>query len=414
MPARACAPGRSVRTYPTVEHYFQASKALDRDAHDRIANYPTPHDAKRAGRRAALRPDWEEVKEDVMTTALRAKFSAEPLRSKLLATGQRPIIEESRPDPGRGARRDGERWHGANRLGILLMQVRDELAARARHRRRAAQPDAMSDGRSDDVIQALRRGKPAFFCRIHPAARLPDIAASGGLLSCASRIERSDRWGNNAYLGEHFGCCSFMPHWGVFDHFRDEESALLLFDAAWLAALPGARLSPHNTATADARSYLAGDSTTTLDTLRHCRSNPRDAEVLVPEAVPLDGLRYVVFCDGDARGAWWRVIAPALPATAQARVNGDLGGYRLPNDLNITTRHRPALPGLDRRRGLALHTSPVPVDGTVDLEDVLDEWDDEASDEPADVFDTLYAGPRDFADFVDWPLDDDESLYADD
>jgi ribA/ribD-fused uncharacterized protein len=123
-------PDGQFRTYPTVEHYFQASKALDREVHDRVADAPTPRDAKRAGRRVALRPDWEQVKEDVMATALRAKFSAEPLRSRLLATGQRPIIEESRHDLEWGARRDGGRWYGANRLGILLMHVRDELAAK--------------------------------------------------------------------------------------------------------------------------------------------------------------------------------------------------------------------------------------------------------------------------------------------
>lgn len=117
------------RIYASVEHYFQASKALGRGTHDRIADAATPGDAKRAGRGAPLRADWELVKEDVMMAALRAKFTVEPFRSKLLATAERPIIEESRHDLEWGARRDGERWHGRNRLGALLMQARAELAA---------------------------------------------------------------------------------------------------------------------------------------------------------------------------------------------------------------------------------------------------------------------------------------------
>jgi ribA/ribD-fused uncharacterized protein len=122
-------PDGECRTYASVEHYFQASKALGRETHDRIADTPTPRDAKRAGRGAPLRADWELVKEQVMVAALRAKFTAEPLRSKLLATGRRPIIEESKHDLEWGARHDGARWHGRNRLGALLMRIRDELAA---------------------------------------------------------------------------------------------------------------------------------------------------------------------------------------------------------------------------------------------------------------------------------------------
>src|SRR4051794_18106428 len=110
---------------------------------------------------------------------------------------------------------------------------------------------------STDVIDVIRADGPACVCHITPASRLPDIAASGALLSCVRRRETSVRWGGNADLGEDLVCCGFRPHWGVLHrHFRDEESVILLFDAASVAAMPGARLSPRNTATTGARRYM--------------------------------------------------------------------------------------------------------------------------------------------------------------
>jgi N-glycosidase YbiA len=117
-----------LRPYASVEHYFQAAKAMTVEDHDEIADQPTPKDAKARGRKARLRPDWEDVKVDVMLTALRAKFSEEPFRRRLLGTAPRPIIEESRHDEEWGARRTPDGWHGSNLLGQLLMRVRDEIA----------------------------------------------------------------------------------------------------------------------------------------------------------------------------------------------------------------------------------------------------------------------------------------------
>src|SRR4051794_41057048 len=82
------------RTYDTVEHFFQACKARSLEDHLRIASSEHPKAAKLAGRRVALRDDWEETKYAVMLTALRAKFSTDPLRGKLLATGDRVIAED--------------------------------------------------------------------------------------------------------------------------------------------------------------------------------------------------------------------------------------------------------------------------------------------------------------------------------
>lgn len=113
-------------TWPTTEHYFQAMKFEDAGLRDRIRAAPGPGDAARMGRRfPGLREDWEEAKEAVMMDALRAKFTQhERLRRMLLDTGDAELVEHTRNDFYWA---DGGDGTGRNRLGVLLMQLRDEL-----------------------------------------------------------------------------------------------------------------------------------------------------------------------------------------------------------------------------------------------------------------------------------------------
>ncbi|MCE5279465.1 MAG: NADAR family protein [Planctomycetaceae bacterium] len=113
--------------WPTSEHYFQAQKFPRTEHAVRIRQTPSPMIAARLGRsrRVPIRPDWEQVKDAVMLAALRAKFSQHPdLREMLLATGEARIVERAKKDRYWG---DGGDGSGRNRLGELLMQVRDEL-----------------------------------------------------------------------------------------------------------------------------------------------------------------------------------------------------------------------------------------------------------------------------------------------
>lgn len=119
------------KTYATNEHYYQACKATawsDLD-HEAIRRLPTPREAKNRGQTIPLRPDWEEVKDDVMLKGLRAKFApGSDLAAKLLATGDAVLIEgNTHGDRYWGTVWDGTEWVGKNVLGKLLMQVRDEL-----------------------------------------------------------------------------------------------------------------------------------------------------------------------------------------------------------------------------------------------------------------------------------------------
>jgi ribA/ribD-fused uncharacterized protein len=110
--------------YRSVEHAYMAAKTLDQSLRNQIRSFDKPGDVKRFCRTITLREDWEEVKFSVMLDLVRQKFYIEPLKSKLLETGDAELIE-------------GNTWgdiywgvcrgKGQNNLGKILMQVRSEL-----------------------------------------------------------------------------------------------------------------------------------------------------------------------------------------------------------------------------------------------------------------------------------------------
>lgn len=72
-----------------------------------------------------LRPDWEQVKDDIMRRAVIRKFQTHAdIREVLLATGDELIIENSPIDYYWGCGADGS---GKNMLGQILMEVREFL-----------------------------------------------------------------------------------------------------------------------------------------------------------------------------------------------------------------------------------------------------------------------------------------------
>lgn len=118
-------------TVTTVEHGFQMAKTNNISQKMCISYASLPARAKKLGRKATLRPDWDEIKLDVMEKLLRQKFS-DPVLMGMLVDIEGEIIEHNR-------------WHdnywgkcvcqqcrfrypdGAeNHLGKLLMQLRDE------------------------------------------------------------------------------------------------------------------------------------------------------------------------------------------------------------------------------------------------------------------------------------------------
>lgn len=108
----------------TSESAFQMMKTLDLDLRRKIGK-SHPSQAKRAGRHVPLRPDWEQVKDQVMYEIVLAKFSQnEDAKKALLDTKDAMLIE-------------GNDWNdtywgvcngvGKNTLGQILMRVRKEL-----------------------------------------------------------------------------------------------------------------------------------------------------------------------------------------------------------------------------------------------------------------------------------------------
>ncbi len=109
----------------------EAQKTLDLDKRVEFSKLSGTQ-AKKAGRKLALREDWEQVKYDLMVDILRSKFSNNPkLKEILLGTGDVVLVE------------DTTGWHdntwgdctcakcrsivGKNLLGKALMEVRKEL-----------------------------------------------------------------------------------------------------------------------------------------------------------------------------------------------------------------------------------------------------------------------------------------------
>jgi ribA/ribD-fused uncharacterized protein len=128
-------------TFPTVEHYFQWSKARqfgDAAIQAKILATPSPKSVKALGRKVTGYKEeaWAESKDRVMAIALKAKFMQHPgLLTKLRSTGTRRIAEA---DPrgkywGIGTSADTskatspDRWPGKNRMGSLLESLRAEL-----------------------------------------------------------------------------------------------------------------------------------------------------------------------------------------------------------------------------------------------------------------------------------------------
>lgn len=110
---------------PTLEHAFQALKATTFADFHRVCIQGTPGGAKRVGRRIRLRPDWDDIRDEVMLQLLRSKFRERAeMRNLLLATGDAQLVEGNDwGDTYWGVCRG----RGQNRLGQLLMQVRQEL-----------------------------------------------------------------------------------------------------------------------------------------------------------------------------------------------------------------------------------------------------------------------------------------------
>ena len=113
--------------YQNSEAAFQAQKCIDKKDRERFTSL-NPSESKKLGRKVELRKDWEAVKIQIMTEVVRAKFFQNPeIAQMLIETGDAYLEEGNTWGDRVWGTVNGQ---GANNLGKILMQVRDELRTR--------------------------------------------------------------------------------------------------------------------------------------------------------------------------------------------------------------------------------------------------------------------------------------------
>ena len=112
--------------YNSVEHAYMSAKCDDPEWKAFCQKTEKPGQVKKASRRIKLRPDWDDLKIEVMKKCLKQKYTQEPYKTKLKKTGTQCIQE-------------GNRWNdkfwgvclktgeGKNILGKLIMGIRAEI-----------------------------------------------------------------------------------------------------------------------------------------------------------------------------------------------------------------------------------------------------------------------------------------------
>lgn len=113
-------------TYPSVENAYQAAKTLNPVERKVFQEATTsPNQAKKLGRRLKLDPNWESIKDRIMSLLVYYKFRFnDRLKNRLLFTREATLME-------------GNWWNdtywgvcngvGRNHLGKILMKVRARL-----------------------------------------------------------------------------------------------------------------------------------------------------------------------------------------------------------------------------------------------------------------------------------------------
>lgn len=112
--------------YSNAEAAFQAQSAADKGSKRKFARL-SGIKAKAYGHRIVHRDDWDENTQDlVMRDILAAKFKDKELAEKLCNTGDEELINMNQfRDDYWGVTMRG----GRNKLGLMLMELRDKLQA---------------------------------------------------------------------------------------------------------------------------------------------------------------------------------------------------------------------------------------------------------------------------------------------
>lgn len=114
--------------YPCAASAFLASKFADSEQKKAIAQM-TPEKAKQRYSAIPGSSDWQKRQTAVMEEIVRLKFQQHPeYRERLLGTGARRLVHGGKKDKCWGV--NLITWEGENRLGLILMKIRNEWMER--------------------------------------------------------------------------------------------------------------------------------------------------------------------------------------------------------------------------------------------------------------------------------------------
>ena len=117
------------KTAKSVEHAYQASKAIHEADCDAILACPTAGAAKRKGMDVQLIPAWEDMKVNVMNQLIKIKFAPNTiLGERLIVTEEQFLVEGNSWGDRFWGVCNGD---GRNILGHLLMERRAFLQSNA-------------------------------------------------------------------------------------------------------------------------------------------------------------------------------------------------------------------------------------------------------------------------------------------
>lgn len=117
-------------TFPSVENAYQAAKTLDVEKRLQFTVCTATY-ARKLGTQLPRRPDWEQIREDILYKLLKQKFQkGTPLAQQLVKTGDAYLCDINNTHSTYlgaciCARCVYTKHHNA--LGELLMRIREEL-----------------------------------------------------------------------------------------------------------------------------------------------------------------------------------------------------------------------------------------------------------------------------------------------
>lgn len=149
--------------FATAEHAYQAGKARKPEVRQWLMAAPSPSLLAMAAHGLYvwdITPDWSKIKFDRMKRILREKYTQhEDLKELLLSTGNARLVESATVDNAVNRLWGEVNGVGQNKLGVLLMEIRAELAAAVKPKRRASptKPKVTSAAKSSEAKASRRR-----------------------------------------------------------------------------------------------------------------------------------------------------------------------------------------------------------------------------------------------------------------